>query len=99
MSDVKVTREHRLEAAACLGGAGVDYWADTGKDLVPAVGTLAYAHPSKVALALAQAEHRVRSAVIADLRGLVERSEFVGPVDYVQADSIRNLIDHLESQS
>jgi hypothetical protein len=56
-------------------------------------------HEEPVAQAIAAAEHRARASIIADLRGLLERSEFIGPVDYVQADSIRNLVEHLEASN
>lgn len=50
---------------------------------------------------LSTAEHRVRAAVIADLKSLLDRSVRFGVVDspdYVYADSIRNLVETLEAQ-
>lgn len=100
MSDVKITHGHRLAAAESVVGDHIsDYtlrWVDVGGD----VSESAYgASLARVAQAFANTEHRTRVGVIADvlaeLHGLLERSEFIGRVDYVQADSIRNLIVHL----
>lgn len=48
-----------------------------------------------------ESEHRVRTAVIAELRGLVSRAhrQDVGMPLVVDADSLENLIDELEAQN
>lgn len=102
MSDVKLTREHRL-AAALLGdclplSAAFSDWVESGQ---PSPGfALNYATMIAAAKAIAKAEHNLRAAVIADLRGLVERASpawLDGP-DLVSADSIELLIETLEAQ-
>lgn len=108
MADVKVTREHREAAIAAWNGPNpprvvlavkdvVKPWLETGEPTRgggPMDGLTRALQ--RIAETVAHGEHRVRSAVLADLRGLLECSEFIGPVDYVQADSIRNLIETLE---
>jgi hypothetical protein len=98
MSDVKVTPAHRRSALTACGwstGSMVDPWVDVGGDTFAMARDGGYlvnlCEENAVALAIATAEHNVLS----ELRALLERSEFIGRVDYVQADSIRNLIVHL----
>jgi hypothetical protein len=100
MSDVKVTREHRL--AGYLAAYSADESEATGHDLewVERGESDAFPLASDVAQAIAKAEHNLRAAVIADLRGLVERASpawLDGP-DLVSADSLELLIETLEAQ-
>lgn len=99
MSDVKITPAHRRAALAAfswdVGNCVADPWCAKGGDTFevqyPGGYILNLTDENAVALAIATAEHNI----LAELHGLLERSEFIGRVDYVQADSIRNLIVHL----
>jgi hypothetical protein len=108
MSDVKVTREHRLAALRTLGWSeptDADPWLDVGGDTLTHANkyigqwVTSMVEESAVAHAIATAEHRVRAAVIVDLRGLVERAcaGCVGQC-YVNVNSIELLIETLEAQ-
>lgn len=114
MSDVKTTVEHRQAALAAWNGPTpsravlavndvVKPWLETG---VPARDGSPMCNLEqalqRIAESIATAEHRVRAAVIADLRGLLERApkheeSWDSGGEYVEADSIRNLIETLEA--
>jgi hypothetical protein len=98
MADVKVTREHRLAAMDAVDPSRPSWlgkrWIETGD---------AYCslQEKRVAEALARAEHNLRAAVIADLRGLLSRAypaDYVNRTLVVDADSIELLIETLEAQ-
>jgi len=100
MSDVKVTREHRL--AGYLAAYSADESEVTGHDLewVERGESDAFPLASDVAQAIATAEHNLRAAVIADLRGLLSRAypaDYVNRTLVVDADSIELLIETLEA--
>lgn len=110
MSEVKVTREHRDMVLARksfpFGEVPEVYrrWAERGLSAVDFMsGSAAYdvceRYEDQAKLA-AEAEHRVRAAVIADLRGLLERAykgDCVNRTLVVDADSIELLIETLEA--
>jgi len=110
-SGVKITRAHRIAALEALGWAdtaNADQWPDVGGDTLTRTNKYIGQHvtsmveESAVALAIATAEHNLRAAVIADLRGILSRAhkgDYLNRVMVVDADSIENLIDTLEAQS
>jgi hypothetical protein len=98
MSDVKVTREHRLAAMDAVDPSRPSWlgkrWIETGD---------AYCslQEKRVAEALARAEHNLRAAVIADLRVISATADIVdqgSSVLYVRVDSIELLLETLEAQ-
>lgn len=104
MSDVKVTREHRLLALEAVYGTTRSQlshpplaWAASGEAMRGQ-----FTASARVADALASAEHRIRAAIIADLRGLVSRAhraDFVNLDLVVDVNHIEDLIGDLEAQS
>jgi hypothetical protein len=111
MSDVTVTLDHRAAAVAhhWYGHeADVPKYAlqwragDRFTIVVGSVTERMVADLNRTARLIATSQHRVRAAVIAGLRGLLESAHTVdgSPVynaEYVYADSVRNLIETLEA--
>lgn len=94
---------HPGDEGFALDASEVDYQCDY--KLHPSADPLAeaLAELDETRVELAAAEHRVRAAVIADLKAMVALAEpvtitlFPAAPDFVYADSIRNLIETLEA--
>lgn len=111
MADAPVMRRHREAAYRLLHGSEMppndaeEHWLETGVKL-PVSDDVdpVYAKDDDAQLVAnleREAEHRVRAAVIADLRGLLERAykgDYVNRTLVVDADSIELLVETLEAQ-
>lgn len=104
MSDVKITRDHRLRAMLAAYDAGESSLSSEARQWVDGNDSFArgrglFAQAERAATVIATAEHNLRAAVIADLRGLVERSEYTDlGENAVRVSSIELLIETLEEQ-